>query len=208
MLITSDILKKIVPLVGNKAETITNLINEICPKYGINNADILHEFIAQLAHESGAFQLKTENLNYSAKRLLEVFPKYFSKQTALQYQNNPQMIANIVYAARMGNGSINSGDGWKYRGGGFIQATGKSMYQLYAAYKKMDADKLADLVRTDDTYAMDISCWIFAIEKKLIQLAIADDMITITKRINGGTKLSTMTPTPNPGWMRRWLSTR
>lgn len=187
MLITTDILKKIVPLVGSKAETITTLINEICPKYGINNADILHEFIAQLAHESGAFQQKTENLNYSAKRLLEVFRKYFNSNTALQYQRNPQMIANIVYAARMGNGSINSGDGWKYRGGGFIQATGKSMYQLYANYKKMDIENIANLVRTNDAYAMDISCWIFAVEKKLIPLAIADDMLTITKRINGGT---------------------
>lgn len=187
MLITADILKKIVPAASGKAADIAALINEICPKYGINNADILHEFIAQLAHESMSFNCRNELLNYSAGRLLQIFPKYFTGATAAAYAGKADMIANKVYAGRLGNGDEKSGDGFKFRGGGFIQLTGKDIWAAYAKYIGKTLDETIQLVRTSDRYALDSACWVFSIEKKLNPLAVNDLFVTITKRINGGT---------------------
>lgn len=187
MLITPKILTQIVPLVGNKATDLANLMNEICPKYGINSADIMHEFLAQTAHESNSFNSKDENLMYRADRLLAVFSKYFNSQTAKVYAGKPQMIANKVYANRLGNGSEASGDGYKHRGGGFIQLTGKDIWNAYAKYIGKTLDETLTLVRTTDRYALDSACWVFSVEKKLNPLAEADLFKTITKRINGGT---------------------
>ena len=106
-----------------------------CEKYEINTALRLAHFLAQINHESGDMKRLEENLNYSAKRLLEVFPKYFdSYEIALSYANKPKMIASRVYANRMGNGSEASGDGWKYRGRGLIQLTGKNNYLKFSKW--------------------------------------------------------------------------
>jgi len=170
-----------------RATDIALLINEICPKYKIDTPDRLHEFIAQVAHESGEFARKVENLNYSADRLVQVFPKYFNSESAKRCERNPQMIANMVYSNRMSNGDYKSGEGWQYRGGGFIQITGKDMYAKYAKYIGKDVKITAELVRENDWFALDSAAWVFAIEKQLLDEADADDMLTITKRINGGT---------------------
>ena len=101
----------------------------ILNKGGINTPLRLAHFFAQLDHESN-LEPTRENMNYSANRLLAVFPKYFNKTTAADYARKPQAIANRVYANRMGNGNEASGDGWKYRGGGYLQHTGENEYQI------------------------------------------------------------------------------
>lgn len=186
MLITSDILKKIVPLAKNTNE-LASLMNEICPKYGIVNADIMHEFIAQTAHESDSFARRNENLNYTANRLLQIFPKYFNTASAAQYAGKPEMIGNRVYANRIGNGNEKSGDGYRLRGGGYLQLTGKDIWSAYANHIGKTLEETINMVRTTDRYALDSACWVFSVEKKLIQLAIDDSFVLITKRINGGT---------------------
>jgi putative chitinase len=189
MLLTGEILQKIVPTMKlERANEIAALINDICPKYNITNKDLLEEFLAQLIHESGGFRLKTENLNYSTDALLRVFSKYFkTRDEAQSFARNPEKIGNRVYSNRMGNGDEWSGDGFRYRGGGFIQLTGKDMYKAYANYVKKPLEETAHLVRTDDRYALDSACWFFTIVKGLLDEAMDDEFLLITKRINGGT---------------------
>ena len=98
-------------------------------KYKVNTPLRLAHFFAQIDHESNLTP-KRENLNYSAEGLLKIFKKYFTKATAQQYARKPEAIANKVYANRMSNGNEASGDGWRYRGGGFLQHTGKAEYQI------------------------------------------------------------------------------
>lgn len=167
-----------------KANQVGLLLNELAPQFGLINKDLFEEYLAQVIHESGAFSRISENMNYTAKRLLQVFPKYFNAITANQYAMQPIKIANRVYANRMGNGNESSGDGWLYRGGGCIQLTGRAMYDLYIKYTgNINA---VDLVRNDMYWAIHSSLWFFCINKKLIQLSEADKFIEITKQINGG----------------------
>lgn len=106
-------------------------LNEALPKYGIDTPMRVAHFIAQIAHESGSLTHSIENLNYSSVALRSVFGKYFtSDEIAEEYHRKPENIANIVYANRMGNGDTESGDGWRYRGRGLIQLTGKDNYSL------------------------------------------------------------------------------
>ena len=108
-------------------------LNEILPEYEINTPQRMAAFIAQTAHESGNYVFLKENLNYKAASLRRVFPKYFPDDaTAARYANKPEMIANRAYGGRMGNGPEESGDGWRYRGKGLIQLTGKDNYTRYA----------------------------------------------------------------------------
>jgi putative chitinase len=189
MILQPSQLKFICPHIYKEARVfeITKLLNDICPRYKIDTADRLHEFIATLAHESQEFAKKEENLFYSATGLLKTFPHYFEKVSeASAYERDPIKIASKVYAGRMGNGDERSKEGYNYRGGGFIQITGKDIYVKYAKYLGKDPEVTADIVREDDHYAMDSACWLFAIEKKLLDEADEDDFITITKRINGG----------------------
>lgn len=152
--------------------------------YGINTPLRLAHFMAQIEHESGLKPI-SENLNYSAKRLGTVFKKYFSNTIlANKYANQPQRIANIVYANRMGNGSVNSGEGWKYRGRGFIQITGKENYFRLHIDTDLDCVKNPDLLLTEEN-AMLSACWFWKL-KGLNSLADKDDILSITKKINGG----------------------
>jgi putative chitinase len=192
--ITSEILQKIIPTLSvSRATQVCHALNLVCPIYGLDKPDLFHEFIANAAHESGGFTRYQENMNYSAERLLVVFPKYFNATTAKQYAHQKEKIANRVYANRMGNGPESSGDGYKHRGGGAIQLTGADMYKKYFASKgktsseQLTLDKLIELTRTDEIYAIDSACWLFAVEKKLIPAAAADDLLFTVKRINGGT---------------------
>lgn len=142
-------------------------------------------FIAQCAHESREFTVTEENLNYSAERLIKVFPRYFkSLEQATLYARNPRAIASYVYANRMGNGPESSGDGYRYRGRGYIQLTGHDNYMQYAAATATDALNNPDLVSSPDGAALSAG-WFWS-KNGLNLLADKEDMLSITKRINGG----------------------
>jgi putative chitinase len=142
-------------------------------------------FLSQLAHESGNFQFTSENLNYSADALRRVFGKYFPTDAEAQkYARQPERIANRVYANRMGNGSETSGDGWKYRGRGLIQLTGKDNYAAFATQNKNNALQNPDLV-AEPEMAVESAGWFWA-TNRLNQLADTGDVKAVTRRINGG----------------------
>jgi putative chitinase len=161
-------------------------VNACLQRYEINTALRAAHFLAQVAHESGGFRYIEENLNYSAEALKSVFGKYFQDDAlASDYARQPQKIANRVYADRMGNGSEVSGDGWRYRGRGLIQLTGKSNYTQYADSRQVDVVQTPDLVATDPILATDVAGWYWE-SRELNRYADNDDIRTITKRINGG----------------------
>jgi len=153
--------------------------------YHVNTPLRIAHFMAQIEHESGLKPI-SENLNYSAERLLVIFPKYFiSNEDANRYARNPQKIANRVYANRMGNGSETSGDGYKFRGRGFIQITGKDNYTMLSKDTRIDFLTNPDLL-LDEANSMISALW-FWNKNKLNELADKNDIVAITKRINGGT---------------------
>lgn len=147
-------------------------------------------FFAQTAHESGNFKAFSENLNYGAKGLLGIFKKYFPTEAkALEYERKPEKIANLVYASRMGNGDEASGDGWKYRGRGALQLTGKDNYKAFADYMKQpEIMDNPDLVATK--YSFESAIFFFD-KNKLWDICdkgvTKDSILALTKRINGGT---------------------
>lgn len=156
--------------------------------FKINSINKLTHFLAQCAHESGNFKFTKENLNYSADGLLKVFPKYFSKDTAEIAARKPEVIANIVYSNRMGNGDRASGDGWKYIGRGYIQLTGKSNYAAFGKYIGVDLIANPELVETK--YPLTSAAWYFEVRKLwgIAEQGIDEETIKkITKLINGGT---------------------
>ena len=157
--------------------------------YKLNKNRAAH-FFAQTAHESGNFKAFSENLNYGAKGLLGIFRKYFPTEAlARAYERQPQKIANRVYANRMGNGDEASGDGWKYRGRGALQLTGKSNYQAFATYiGRPDVMDNPDLVAGE--LCFESALWFFDRNKlwSICDQGINDAAIVqLTKRINGGT---------------------
>lgn len=161
-------------------------LNKILPEYKINTKLRLCHFLAQILHESGNLKYKSENLNYSAKALRSVFPKYFkTDEIANQYARKPEKIANRVYANRMGNGDEASGDGWLRRGRGLIQLTGTDNYKACTKALNVDLMKNPDLIISNAEICMKTACW-FWNNKKLNELADKDDVKSITKRINGG----------------------
>ena len=146
-------------------------------------------FFAQTAHESGNFKAFSENLNYSADGLTKIFGKYFDAASAAKAARNPEKIANRVYANRMGNGNEASGDGWKYRGRGALQLTGKDNYKAFADYlKKPEIMDNPDLVATE--YSFESAIFFFEKNKlwDICDKGVNDAAIlALTKRINGGT---------------------
>lgn len=181
-------LKSIMPkLSDEKSGQMAHLFNVLCPKYGLDDYGILDDFIGQVAHESGEFAYRVENLNYSWQGLRKTFPKYFpTDELAKQYAFKPEAIANRVYANRMGNGPEASGDGWRNRGGGFIMLTGDEIWQLYSKYIGVTVQSAQTLVRNTDHYALDSAMWYFAIYKSLRDEAARDEFRRITISINGG----------------------
>ncbi len=152
--------------------------------YGINTHLRMCHFLTQISHESGLKPI-SENLNYSSERLRQIFPKYFiSKADADRYARQPERIANRVYANRMGNGNEASGDGWKYRGRGFIQITGKSNYLMLSKDTRIDFITNPDLL-LQEANSMISALW-FWNKNNLNALADKNDVKAITKRINGG----------------------
>jgi putative chitinase len=148
-------------------------------------------FFAQTAHETGGFKAFSENLNYSVDGLNKIFPKYFKNagRNAAEFARNPEKIANIVYASRMGNGDPASGDGWKFRGRGALQLTGKANYEAFANYLgNNEVMENPDLVATK--YAFESAMFFFERNKlwTICDQGINDAAIlALTKRINGGT---------------------
>jgi putative chitinase len=160
---------------------------QILPEYNINTPQRVAAFIAQCAHESGNFRFLQENLNYKAESLTKTFKKYFpTLESAQPYARKPQMIANKVYANRMGNGDEASGDGFRYLGRGLIQLTGKNNYTFFAA--SVGIENMDECVEYLGTFegAVQSACFFWE-NSKLNQWADNGDILTLTKRINGGT---------------------
>ncbi len=175
-------------LKGHVPDSVINQIPDVAAKFGVNTPLRLAHFLAQTGHESGGFRITTENLNYSAKGLQNIFKKYFTAESAAEYQRKPEKIANIVYANRMGNGNQASGEGYKFRGRGYIQLTGKTNYQAFDKTVEDNIEANPDLVATK--YPLLSAAWFWS---KNGLNAIADqgnttEVVTkITKKVNGGT---------------------
>ena len=160
-------------------------LNTVMEFYEINNKQRISMFLAQVGHESGGLRTIKENLNYSADRLKVIFPKYFRGVDPAPFARNPEKIANRVYASRMGNGNEASGDGYRYCGRGLIQLTGKSNYQAFAQDMGWTLEEATEAMGTEEG-----ACWSagwFWDSRELNQWADKGDIVTVTKKINGGT---------------------
>ena len=161
-------------------------MNQLFDMYEINTPLRVAHFLAQAMHESGDFSINTENLNYSAQGLLRVFPKYFPQpHLAEQYARKPELIANRVYGGRMGNGPENTGDGWKYRGRGIFQLTGKDNYRRYGEQIGVDLENDPELAH-DACISLQIACQYWQ-DRNINLAADNNDIVAVTKKINGGT---------------------
>ena len=187
----STVKEKLLGVIPNQ---VINELDIIFDKYEINTILRISHFLAQCAHESGNFSVKQENLNYSAKRLQEVFGKYFTTHAkALLYERKPVKIASLVYGNRMGNGDEQSIEGYKYRGRGYIQLTGKNNYLLFdkslnETGLEVDIIGNPDLVAT--TYPLISAAWFFNKNNlnEIADLGGTKEIITkVTKKVNGGT---------------------
>jgi putative chitinase len=186
---TKEHLAALIP--GNsKVDEWYTALYDILPKYGITTERRVAHFISQCAHESNNFRSLEENLNYGEDALARVFPRYFGaapKRNATEYARKPEMIANYVYmdefrTAKMGN--VQPGDGWRFRGRGLKQLTGRDNYTRFGKSVSMTAEQAADYVATEKG-AIESACW-FWDTNKLNTIADTDDVVTMTKRINGG----------------------
>jgi putative chitinase len=188
MLITREQLEELIP--GNKfVDEWLESLNSILPDYSIDTPERVAAFIAQCAHESANFTVLEENLNYRWQTLRKVFPKYFTTDgMAKSYagkKNKQEAIANYVYANRMGNGPPESGDGYKFRGRGLIQLTGRENYSFFAGSLEIDIEEAVEYLQTFEG-AVQSACWFWE-TNNLNQWADKRDITTLTKRINGGT---------------------
>ena len=176
---------KLSQLVSNNVEQWFEALNANLPTYEINTVERVSAFIAQCAHESGGFKRLKENLNYKWESLRRVFPKYFpTDELAQEYAHKQEQIANRVYGGRMGNGDESSGDGFRYCGRGLIQLTGKNNYTKFAESIHMAVEEVPTLLETYDG-AVKSACW-FWHTNNINQWADVGDIVTMTKRINGG----------------------
>ena len=160
-------------------------IQELLPKYGIDSPNRIAMFMAQCGHESNNFRSLRENLNYSSDALNSLFSKYFEDagRDALEYHRNQEKIANVIYANRMGNGPPESGDGWRHKGAGVIQLTGKNNQTAFGQSIGKTIERTAEHLATKRG-ALEGACWFWK-ENNLNKYA--GDIILATKKINGGT---------------------
>lgn len=188
MELTKDQLTKLLPK-NPYIDQWHSALSQLLPDYNINTPQRIAAFVAQCAHESGNFMVLRENLNYRAPTLRKIFPKYFPTDAmANEYASKPnkqEAIANLVYANRMGNGPPESGDGWRYAGKGLIQLTGKSNYTWFAASLQISVEDASEYLLTFEGAAQS-ACWFWE-TNNLNQWADKGDIVTLTKRINGGT---------------------
>jgi len=183
-MITISQLKEFLPSNPN-VEDWHEALSKVLPDYSIDTDVRIAAFLAQCAHESSGFKALKENLNYRATSLRATFPKYFtSDEMAEEYAHNQPKIANHVYANRMGNGDEASGDGFRYCGRGLIQLTGKDNYQAFADSLEMPITDVADYLATFEG-AVQSAAWFWE-TNNLNALADAEDILGLTKRINGG----------------------
>ena len=185
--LTLDQLKQVVPnnpYIDHWYEALC----EILPDYDINTPQRIAAFLAQCAHESGGFKAIKENLNYRPQTLVTLFKKYFDLDTATRYCAMPDKqaaIANRIYANRMGNGPEESGDGYRYCGRGLIQLTGKDNYTRYAQSTEQSVEEASEHLTTFEG-CVQSAAWFWE-ANNLNQYADKGDILTMTKRINGGT---------------------
>jgi putative chitinase len=179
---------KLAALKGHIPDAVIAQIPDTAKKFNITNPLRLAHFLAQCGHESGGFKAIQENLNYSADGLKKIFPKYFPGNLNESYARNPEKIASRVYGGRMGNGDESTGEGYKFRGRGYIQLTGKQNYTNFAKFIGEDTVANPDLVATKYPLA---SAAFFFDSNKLWSICDkgADDatVTAVTKRVNGGT---------------------
>lgn len=175
-------------LKGHIPDSVITQIPEIQEKFNINTELRLAHFLSQAGHESGGFKVVTENLNYGAAGLQSIFKKYFTAESAKEYERKPEKIANIVYANRMGNGNQASGEGYKFRGRGFIQLTGKDNYSAFDKIVPEDILANPDLVATK--YPLLSAAWYWNSRNinAVADQGATDEVVTkVTKLVNGGT---------------------
>ena len=172
---------------NSKVDEWYEALLEMLPKYEIDTVDRAAGFLAQCAHESLNFRVLEENLNYSAKALDAVFGKYFARggRDANEYARQPEKIANVTYANRIGNGDTASGDGWRFRGRGVIQLTGRANYADFGKTIGMTADEVIDYVTTIKG-ALESACW-FWDTRNINAMADNQDIVAMSKKVNGGT---------------------
>jgi putative chitinase len=179
---------KLDKLKGHIPDGVITQIPDTAARFGITNTLRLAHFLSQCGHESGGFKAVRENLNYSAKGLVGIFKKYFSPTLAVAYERQPDKIANRVYAGRMGNGDEHSGDGYKFRGRGYIQLTGKENYTRFDATVPENIIADPDLVATK--YPLASAAFFFNSNKlwSICDKGATPEVVTaVTKRVNGGT---------------------
>jgi putative chitinase len=180
---------KLEKLKGHVPDAVISMIPDTAQKFQINTPLRLAHFLAQCGHESGGFKATQENLNYSAKGLRGIFGKYFPTDAlAEQYQRKPEAIASRVYGGRMGNGVESTKEGYKFRGRGYIQLTGKDNYTAFGKAINEDVISNPDLVSSK--YALLSAAWFFSKNglHKMADEGSTDTVVTkITKRVNGGT---------------------
>jgi putative chitinase len=175
-------------LKGHVPDTVIAQIPGVVDKFEINTSLRLAHFLAQTGHESGGFKAVSENLNYGAAGLQSIFKKYFTAESAKEFERKPEKIANIVYANRMGNGPQASGEGFKFRGRGYIQLTGKDNYSAFD--KVVEDDILANPDLVAAKYPLLSAAWFFHKNglHKIADEGATDAVVTkVTKRVNGGT---------------------
>lgn len=184
-ILTEEQLNELIP--GNPYVSYWhNAMSRCLPDYDINSPQRVAAFVAQCAHESGGFKFLKENLNYRAESLVRTWPRHFPDlATAKRYERKQEMIANRAYANRMGNGDEASGDGWKFLGRGLIQLTGRNNYQAFADSIETPIDDIPEYLQTFEG-AVQSACWFWE-TNNLNKWADLGDIVTLTKKINGGT---------------------
>ena len=178
---------KLAALKGHIPDSVVSQIPDTATKFNITTPLRLSHFLAQCGHESGGFKALVENLNYGSKGLLGTFPKYFNLTTATQYERKPEMIASKVYGGRMGNGDESTRDGWKFRGRGYIQLTGKNNYTAFDKFVTENIIESPDLVATK--YTLMSAAWFFdknGLWAVCDKGATTEVVTSVTKRVNGG----------------------
>jgi len=184
MVLTSDQIHNL--LHGNSEwESWVKPLQDMLPKYDIDTPKSIAMFMAQCGHESNNFRVLKENMNYSAKALNAIFPKYFERagRDAEEYHRQPEKIANVIYANRMANGPIESGDGWRHKGAGIIQLTGKHNQTAFSISINKTIERTIEYLDTK-VGALESACWFWK-ENGLNRYS--DDILRSTKKINGGT---------------------
>ena len=180
-------LSQIMPASTPEEEIDTYLvaINKCLFEFKIDTPLRAAHFLAQVGHESAGLKSVSENLNYSAKALCSVFGKYFDEEKAQQFARKPEQIANLVYANRLGNGDQNTSDGWRFRGRGLIQLTGKDNYKAFGEAVGKDLVDAPESVARDPELAVAAAGWFWQ-ERNINLAADHDDVESVTRLINGG----------------------